>query len=114
MRYVQKKWRGGKDTIAQTTNTDGSPTSNSSSSSSIPFMQWFMTILDLEKMALEHPRYHVGLFFASVIIAATTAKDDPWSTTTSNDDPVLHLTASNYESTVFRSGRLAVGLLNYR
>ena len=67
-------------------------------------------------MALKHPRYHVGLIFASAFIAVTTAaaKDDPWSTTTSNDDPVLHLTASNYESTVFRSGRLAVGLLNYR
>jgi hypothetical protein len=67
-------------------------------------------------MALQHPRYHVGLLFASVLFIAATAdaKDDPWSITTSNDDPVLHLTASNYESTVFRSGRLAVGLLNYR
>lgn len=60
-------------------------------------------------MTSRKPRHAARLFSALLVsILATAAvaaieNEDPWSTTTSTD-PVLRLTASNYQSTVFHSG----------
>ena len=41
-------------------------------------------------------------FVLAAAVAAANEAEDPWSTTPT--DPVLSLTSSNYESTVFHSG----------